>query len=251
MDRVREGTPTTTRWRQKMCGRYVLRAPADDLVRMFLRPKERAAVPPALLSRIRPRFNTAPTQDVLVVKAAPTGDRVLALCRWGLLPPWAKDPRMGARLINARIETVGEKPSFRSAQRKARCLVLADGFIEWRRDGKRRVPFLFEMHDRRPFAFAGLTAHNQKALGAPVETCTILTCAASALLGDIHHRMPVIVPPSEYDAWLDPDEEVPALLNAALAFPAKKMRRTPIRSRVNDPRHDDAACLDPADDPVD
>jgi putative SOS response-associated peptidase YedK len=192
------------------------------------------------------RYNVAPTQDVPAVRPAKAGGRELAMLRWGLIPAWAKDEDIGARLINARGETAAELPSFRAAFRRRRCLVAADGFYEWRKAGKGpKQPFLVELADGRPFAFAGLWERWDKAPdGRPLETCTIITTRANELLAPIHDRMPVILPPADYDAWLDVEgtgvEAAKALLRP---YPAAAMAAHPVSPRVNNARNDDAACL--------
>ena len=179
-----------------MCGRFLLHTPVDTLQRAFgfaERPN------------LRPRYNIAPTQTVPIVRQKDGGGRELALVRWGLIPSWAKEAGIGGRLINARAETVAEKPAFRGAFRKRRALVPADGFYEWRkREGDRpKQPLLVRRRDGQPFAFAGLWEHWRGPEGE-VETCTILTTEANAALAPIHDRMPVILDPACYDRWLDP-----------------------------------------------
>ena len=189
-----------------MCGRFTQRlswAELHELMDLIGPPRN-----------LRPRYNVAPSQDVAVVRAA-DGGRNLSMLRWGLIPAWAKDPAIGYRLINARSETVEEKPSFRSAYRRRRCLTPADGFYEWQRLGKIRQPWLFGLRDGAPFAFAGLwerwTVPEGAALtgslaelgaGDPVETCTILTTAANETVAPVHGRMPVILPRDACDPWL-------------------------------------------------
>ena len=200
---------------------------------------------------LRPRYNVAPSQDVAVVLAAGEG-RTLAMLRWGLIPAWAKDQAIGHKLINARSETAAEKPSFRSAFRARRCLIPADGFYEWRREGKTRQPWLFGLRGGAPFAFAGLwerwTVPEDAALtgslaerspGDEVETCTILTTAANETVAPVHGRMPVILPGDTYGPWLEGKD-------VALApYPADDMTAHPVSALVNRPTNDDPRCVEP------
>lgn len=200
---------------------------------------------------LRPRYNVAPGQDIAVVRAA-DGGRSLAMLRWGLIPAWAKDPAIANRLINARSETVAEKPSFRIAYRRRRCLIPADGFYEWQRLGRVRQPWLFGLRDGTPFAFAGLwerwTAPESAVLtnslagselGDTIETCTILTTAANETIAAVHGRMPVILPSAVYGPWLA-GEEVPLV-----PWPAAEMTARPVSTLVNRPANDDPRCVEP------
>ena len=181
------------------------------------------------------------------------GGRRLSMLRWGLVPGWARDPRIGGRLVNARSETAAEKPAFRAAFRSRRCLVVADGFYEWAGRGRARQPWLFEIDGGALFAFAGLwerwtvpaglalapsLAHVQP--GDAIETCTILTTAANSVVAPVHHRMPVILPPASFDAWLA-NESVPLA-----PCPADAMTARPVSSAVNGTLIDDATCVEPA-----
>lgn len=221
-----------------MCGRFTLHTPPEVLRRELVL----GAVPVLL-----PRFNIAPTQPVAAVRtSAASGTRELVLLRWGLVPSWADDPAIGNRLINARVETVADKPSFRSALRARRCLVLADGFYEWRKQGSRKQPYYFQLHDGRPFAFAGLWEHWSRA-ETHLETCTILTTQANELVHPVHERMPVILPRTSHDAWLDPASQQPERLLSLLApYPAREMTAWPVSAHVSSPRHDDPTCIEPA-----
>ena len=200
---------------------------------------------------LRPRYNVAPSQDVAVARATEEG-RTLAMLRWGLIPSWAKDHSIGHKLINARSETAAQKPSFRSAFRHRRCLIPADGFYEWRRSGGTRQPWLFGLRDSAPMMFAGLwerwTVPEGAALTGPlaerspgdaVETCTILTTAANGTVAPVHGRMPVILPPDDWDAWLA-GGEVP--LDPC---PADAMTAWPVSTHVNRPANDDPRCIEP------
>ena len=193
------------------------------------------------------RYNVAPTQDVPIVRATGTGGRELARARWGLVPSWAKDIAIGARMINARAETVAEKPSFRAAFKSRRCLVPADGFYEWRNGPAGKQPYRITLADGEPFAFGGLWERWDKAPdGRTVESCTIITTLANDLLRPIHARMPVILDPGDYDPWLEAGAMPPAETARLLKpFPDHRMKAYPVATRVNNPRNDDPECLEP------
>ncbi len=223
-----------------MCGRFTLTLPAEKLCLLFKVP----SVPP-----LPPRFNIAPTQPALVVRQA-RGEREACLLKWGLVPPWAKDPSMGPRLINARSETVREKPSFAPAFRKRRCLVPADGFYEWRKTQGGSRPYLFRFRDKRPFAFAGLWERWERGPGEPLETFTILTTRANPLVAPIHPRMPVILDPRDYQPWVDPAfRDLPRLEALLRPFPPEEMEGFPVTPRVNKPDFDEPSCVEPLPDP--
>jgi putative SOS response-associated peptidase YedK len=180
-----------------MCSRYSLTSP-HEAVRSYFSARNAIAFPP--------RYNIAPTQPVVIVQPdpiAPAGGRALTLVRWGLLPPWVKDPSAFATLINARSETAHEKPSFRGAMRHKRCLVPADGFYEWVGGRGHKRPYLVRRRDRAPMAFAGLFEEWLGADGSELATMAILTVAANATVAAIHDRMPAILAPAAFDAWLD------------------------------------------------
>jgi putative SOS response-associated peptidase YedK len=240
-----------------MCGRFTLTNPNQDLLVQFtLRDM------PAL----EPRYNIAPTQPVAAVRVAPAlaalppvaakeaalrsegregSARELVLLHWGLVPFWAKDPQIGSRLINARSETVAEKPAFREAFRRRRCLVLADGFYEWQKQGGTKQPFCVRLRDGRPFAFAGLWEHWQ-GTDAVVESCTLLTTDPNELMRPLHNRMPVIIDPGDYELWLDVGVRQPDVLQSLLRpYPAEEMEAYPVSRRVNSPDNDDPQCVEP------
>ena len=195
---------------------------------------------------LSPRFNIAPTQAVAAVRARADGGRELVALTWGLIPSWSKDRTIGSRLINARAETVGEKPAFRAALRARRCLVLADGFYEWQKLGTRKQPHHIRMRDGRPFAFAGLWERWTPAEGDPVESCTIITTLPNEVVAPIHDRMPVILAPADLDRWLDPGVRDPAAVAALLRpYPAGDMTAYPVSLRVNSPGADDPSCVVP------
>jgi putative SOS response-associated peptidase YedK len=193
----------------------------------------------------RPRYNIAPGQDVLCVIR--DGENRIEHLRWGLIPFWAKDPAIGNRLINARAETVAEKPSFRSAFAKRRCLVVADGFYEWRPEGKRKVPVYIFLKSKKPFGFAGLYENWKDPGGREIRTCTIITTEANDLVRPIHDRMPVILPEGVEDRWLDPSEGSRERLQAILTpYPAGEMAAFDVTSIVNSAAHDAPDCITPA-----
>ena len=222
-----------------MCGRYSLTSPPEAMVRLF--GLETTPNWPA-------RYNIAPTQMAPVVVAGAAGGRAARLMRWGLIPGWAKDPTMGARMINARAETVAEKPSFRAAFRKRRCLVPADGFYEWTGAKGAKQPYRIEQEGREPFAFAGLHELWSPGGEEPVKSYTIITTDAGPALKSIHHRMPVIVPPQAFDAWLDETASPDALHRVLEAATDTELTAFMVSKRVNNVRHDDADCLAPLDD---
>ena len=198
---------------------------------------------------LRPRFNIAPTQPAPVVRMASQParpQRQFVLLHWGLVPSWADDPAIGNRLINARAETAADKPSFRAALRRRRCLVVADGFYEWQESGKRRQPIFIHMRDDRPFAFAGLWESWEGAAHSALESCTILTTEANDLVRPIHDRMPVIVATKDYGRWLDPAVEKPELVAPLLRpYASESMEAYAVGTRVNSPARDEAACIEP------
>ncbi len=220
-----------------MCGRFTLRRPGREIAEHFGLSAE---------PLLAPRYNVAPGQDVPVVRARADGTREAESRRWGLIPPWAEDHRVGSRLINARSETAARRSAFAPALRKRRCLIPADGFYEWaRRDGQ-RVPFHIEIGDAGLFGMAGLYETWHGAGGEVVESCTILTTAANRVIAEIHDRMPVILAPAEYAAWLDPAGGDLRTLAALLApRRVRGMRATAVSTRVNRVEHDDPDCLGP------
>ena len=223
-----------------MCGRYTVRGilPVAELFGISLPPEFQ-----------QPRYNVAPTQDVLVVRAAGSGapaeGRRGDLLRWGLVPHWASDPSVGNRMINARAETAAERPAFRDAMKRRRCLVPADGFYEWKAasTGKRKQPHLIRMKDDRPFAFAGLW-ENWGHGAERVESFTILTTSPNELVAPIHDRMPVIVAPGDYDRWLDPKVDAVGVKELLRPYDAGEMVAQPVGTHVNNPANDTPACVE-------
>lgn len=218
-----------------MCGRFTQTHSGQALAKAF-----GLSVAPD----IPPRYNIAPSQSILVVRAGESGREVIAM-RWGLIPSWMKEPPKDARLINARADTVAVKPSFRAAFKRRRCLIPADGFYEWQKLGDRKQPYYIRYRDHHVFAFAGLWEHWEREGGA-VQSCTIITTDANALMRPIHERMPVILDPKDYGPWLGEVDVAPIKLGAMLAPPPDaKMETFPIRKLVNSPRNDTPECIVP------
>jgi putative SOS response-associated peptidase YedK len=222
-----------------MCGRYMQTTPVEAMQRMF-RFAERPNLPP--------RYNIAPTQEVPIVRRTRDGARrELILVRWGLVPYWADDVSIGNRLINARAEAVERTPAFREAYRRRRCLVPADGFFEWRKEGKRRQPLLARRKDGGPFAFAGLWERWKQPDGQVLRSCTIITCPPNELVAPVHDRMPVILDPGDFERWLDPEAANGREL--LKPCPAEWLEAVPVSARVNSPDNDDPECIAPLAEP--
>lgn len=223
-----------------MCGRFTLRAPANVVAEQFALFE---------VEPFAPRFNIAPSQPVPVVRLAPEQpepQRELVWLRWGLIPSWAQDPAIGNRMINARAETVAEKPAYRAALRRRRCLVAADGFYEWQRTGRQKQPYFIRMRDDRPFAFAGLWETWQRGDDAPVQSCTLLTTESNELIRPIHNRMPVILASDDYRRWLDPGVQRPEQLTPHWRpYPSDQMTADPVSTFVNNPANDSPKCIQP------
>jgi putative SOS response-associated peptidase YedK len=224
-----------------MCGRFTLKTKAKSLAHLF----HLSEVP-----TLEPRYNIAPTQPVPAVRQKAEGDgRELVFLRWGLVPSWAKDPKdSAAKCINARAETVADKPTFRAAFRQRRCLIPADGFYEWKAlgPGKKKQPFCFTLKNGRAVAFAGLWEGWHGADGEALQTCTILTTEANGAVRPVHERMPVILDPRDYGPWLDPRLRAPGELLELLQSSAGGLVSYPVSTRVNSAQHDDPGCIEPA-----
>jgi len=220
-----------------MCGRFAFYSPHEAVTRLFGLP----AAP-----EVEPRWNIAPTQFVATVRET-GGPRELAMLYWGLVPAWAKEKSIGARMINARSETLTEKPSFRNAFRRRRCLILADGYYEWQRSGAVKQPYFISFADGQPFGMAGLWERwRDPATGEPLESCCIVTTAPSPAVAHVHDRMPVIVPPGDYAEWLDPRNEDTGRLARLLgpsALPGLGAR--PVSRRVNAARNQGPDLIEP------
>jgi putative SOS response-associated peptidase YedK len=223
-----------------VCGRFTLTVTPEQL---------QQAMPGLNVTgeRMAPRYNIAPSQPVAVV--ANDGQMKLDYYVWGLIPSWAKEPSIGNRMINARGETLAEKPSFRSAFRRRRCLIPADGFFEWQQNpgGKSKTPMYIRLKSGQPFAFAGLWENWNAPDGSHILSCTIITTTPNDLMEPIHNRMPVILPASAYTQWLEPGEQNPASLQSLIQpFPADQMTAFAVSTLVNRPENDVAAVIQPA-----
>lgn len=218
-----------------MCGRFTLSQPAAAIASAFQLEE---------IPNLEPRYNIAPTQLVPTILQTEQGKRQLQMLRWGLIPAWAKDASMGTRLINARAETVNEKPSFRSAFRQRRCLVVADGFYEWQHQAGKKQPFYFRLQNEQPFAFAGLWERWKSPDEEIIESCTILTTEANELLRPIHERMPVILNPDDYNLWLDPTVQKSEKLQQLLhPYPTEAMTSYAVSTKVNNPNNNTPDCI--------
>ncbi len=221
-----------------MCGRFTLTADLRTVARRFGAPSGTTE------SAWVPSYNIAPTKTVIVV--GDDGRRHLTEMQWGLIPSWAKDPAIGNRMINARAETLAVKPAFRVALRQRRCLVVADGFYEWQKQGRTKQPFRLVLKSRELFGFAGLWDTWTSPEGEEIRTCTIITTEANEVLKPIHDRMPVILTREAEAVWLDPTIQDPAqLLPLLTPYPAQEMDAYPVSRMVNSPDHDTVDCIVP------
>jgi putative SOS response-associated peptidase YedK len=219
-----------------MCGRFAQYSGLDSLKKSFQLDE--------ITCDVTPSYNIAPLQPILAV-IRHDGNR-LGRLHWGLVPSWAKDRTMAAKLINARAETLADKPSFRSAFKRCRCLILADGFYEWKADGPQKQPWYFTLSSGGPFAFAGLWDTWKGKEDAVYHSCTIITTAADESVRQVHHRMPVILTPESHAEWLDPQNQDSARLNAILSEGCVRgLKRFPVSKRVNSIRNNDPACIEP------
>ena len=220
-----------------MCGRFTLTTDLKALA-------DRFGVSLPASTRVLPRFNIAPTQPVIVIGA--DGQRFLQTMRWGLIPSWAKDPAIGNRLINARAETLAEKPAFREALKTRRCLIPADGFYEWQKLGKVKQPVRIVLKSREPFALASLWDRWRSPENIEVLSCTIITTAANDLIREIHDRMPVILDRAAEAQWLDPKVNDPVqLLPLLQPYPSEVMEYYPVSRQVNSPSVDAPGNIEP------
>jgi len=226
-----------------MCGRYTLKSRSEQVAETF-----GVRVPPTMPER----FNIAPSQRVLAIREKPgtpergsCPSRELVALKWGLVPFWADAPAIGNRLINARSETVATKPAFRLSFRGRRCLVVADGFYEWQARNGKKQPYYIRLKSGEPFGFGGLWDRWDKH-GEPIETCTILTCAAPEPMSVIHDRMPVVIPPESFDVWLDPtSHDIRKLTPLLRPFRPEEMTAYPVSTLVNSVKQDSATCVEP------
>lgn len=223
-----------------MCGRYRLTRKKEILAEHF------GIEPP---DNWQPRYNVAPAQDVPVIRQDRNEPRRIALTmRWGLIPFWSKDAKDGFKMINARSEGIAEKPAFKEALRKRRCLIPADGFYEWQKSGGKKRPFCFTLANETPFAFAGLWERWKDLEGKLIETCSIITTKPNKLTEDVHDRMPVILHPEDYDLWLDPGfQNVDALQAMLRPYEADQMKRFEVSSRVGKVENDDPEVIAPVE----
>jgi putative SOS response-associated peptidase YedK len=223
-----------------MCGRFTLTVDPDELLKAF------AGITLPAEGSLTPRYNIAPTQTVAVVPN--NGRNTIEFFRWGLIPSWAKDPAIGNRMINARAETLAEKPAFRSAFKNRRCLIPADGFFEWRKEpgGKSKTPMYVRLKSGEPFAFAGLWEAWRSPDDETILSCTIITTTPNSLVEKIHDRMPVILKPDAVKRWLDPSEQEPVkLTNLLKPYPASQMTAYAVSKLVNKPQVDSPECITP------
>ena len=217
-----------------MCGRFTLAIDPQELAQAF----DLAEAP----DEFPPRYNIAPSQPIAAILKHPDDpERHFHLLKWGLIPSWSKDPSIGNRMINARGETVSEKPSFRAAFKRRRCLIPATGFYEWQKHQGGKQPFYICLQNQQPFAFAGLWETWQD-----ISTATIITTSANQQLEPIHNRMPVILNSEDYDTWLDPESQDTADLQSLLKpFPAEAIEAYPVSTHVNKPANDSPECIAP------
>jgi putative SOS response-associated peptidase YedK len=220
-----------------MCGRYTLKITPTELAAYFDLPE---------VPDLPPRYNIAPTQPIPMVRADGHQGRHLVMVRWGFVPAWAREMSGGAPLINARLESAHEKPTFRQSFRQRRCLIPADGLYEWQRESAAKQPYVFQLPDGEPFAFAGLWDRWQSPDGQVIDSCAMLTTEANAVMTPIHHRVPVILERSAYEAWLDPAIHDPETLRGMLTpVVADRLIATPVSKKVNQVVNDDPSLLEP------
>ena len=219
-----------------MCGRFTLNTPAQIIAEFF----KLSEVPD-----IKPRYNIAPTQSIATVKVdSEKIERQFQFMRWGLIPSWAKDMKIGSHTINARSETVAEKPAFRSAIKHRRCLIIADGFYEWQPQGKKKQPYYFTMANGEPFAFAGLWENWESPEAENIVSCSIITTAANSTVQPVHDRMPVILPQGNWEQWLDPSvDKAQEVLPLLQPYDPAAMKANAVSTIVNSPTRDSPECI--------
>jgi putative SOS response-associated peptidase YedK len=219
-----------------MCGRFLLALDPADIQDAF--PQF------SFTGEIQPRFNITPSQPILAIPNDSNYKSDYFI--WGLIPSWAKDPSLGSRMINARAETLPEKPAFRGAFKYHRCLILANGFYEWKQspEAKTKIPYFIRLKSGKPFAFAGLWDEWHSPDGSQVKTCTIITTNPNELVAPIHNRMPVILSSIVYSIWLDPSPQLPdTFRDLLIPYPSSEMVASPVSFYVNNPAHDGPECL--------
>ncbi len=219
-----------------MCGRFYLDIAADDMVDYFCLP---------FVPQLSPHYNIAPSQRIAAIKSGGNG-REFVWFRWGLIPSWAKDRKIAYRTVNARAETIESKPAFRNAFKHRRCLIPASGFYEWQSTSEGKQPYCITSKSGRPFAFAGLYEQWQDNQGEVVDSCTIVVTQAKGIIAGIHDRMPLILSPDNYDAWLDTATRDPAILKPLLLpREMEDIRLFPVSRSVNSPKNDSAENIRP------
>ena len=219
-----------------MCGRFTLKTPTKTIASLFSGLD---------FPQLPLRFNIAPTQMVTCIKAESSTEQAVHSFRWGLVPFWAKDLKIGAKMINARAETIADKPAFRAAFKKRRCLILADGFYEWKKVGKSKFPHYITLAEEQPFAMAGLWEQWGKG-EERVETCTIITTEANEVMEPLHHRMPVILEPENHDFWLDPEfKDSESLKKLLVPYRPSDMRTREVNPIVNKATNETPECIEP------
>ena len=218
-----------------MCGRFALAKTSEEIADYFSLKQ---------LPDLPPRYNIAPSQQIaVIIHKDEFPERKLVMMRWGLIPSWAKDEKIGYKMINARAETVSEKPAFRSAFKKRRCLIPTDGFYEWWHKGKSKQPYFVTMKNKGLFAFAGIWDRWKSPTGEIVESCSIVTTDANSLIGKIHDRMPVIIQRESFGTWLNPVQSEIGLKQYMRPFSPYKMTTYPVSNMVNSPQNDSPACI--------
>ncbi len=220
-----------------MCGRFTLQSDPQQIQLAFNIDQVNAEV--------KSSYNVAPTQEIVTVVQR-DGRNTLEAMWWGLIPVWAKDLRIGSRLINARAESIAEKPIFKRPLKSQRCLIVADGFYEWRKQGAKKIPMFIRLKSKRPFAFAGVYDRWESSDGERITSCAIITTTPNELMRPIHQRMPVILPKKRYEEWLDPaNQEMDELVALLQPYPADKMLAYLVSALVNSPRNNSPECIRP------
>jgi putative SOS response-associated peptidase YedK len=221
-----------------MCGRFYLDVPKDEFLAHY-QLVDAPILPPR-------RYNIAPSQDILAVRAIDSGERTVSLLHWGLIPSWSKEEKSHFSMINARAETVASKPAFRAAFKRRRCLIPASGFYEWQPQDHYKQPYAICMKDNELFSLAGLWEHWESPEGKLIESCSIIVTNANAVLKPIHDRMPVILAPEDYETWLDPENhDTDSLSELLTPYSSGKMKAYPVSRKMNDPSHDEHDCIEP------
>lgn len=218
-----------------MCGRFIIKSDLEQIQLAFSIDQVEA--------QVQPSYNIAPTQSIVTV-AQRDGQNVLENMRWGLIPVWAKDMSIGSKMINARAESVAEKASFKRPLKSRRCLIVADGFYEWQKEGAKKIPIFIHLKSQKPFAFAGLYDVWKSPDGDWITSCAIITTRPNELMEPIHNRMPVILPKTAYKPWLDSsNQDLDELVALLQPYPADKMLAYPVSPLVNSPRNNSPECI--------